>query len=127
MIIAGAACGGGESRFVGSWVGIRKLANEANMPTHIQNTLKPVNLEIKSDGTFKLEEYGIPSTGDVAYQANKALLTVKTQMNRALPPESEPKPLELEIGTDGTAKFRDPAGFDTSWVIMKRKEKQPGP
>ena len=77
-----------------------------------------------------MTEAGIPFSGSIQYQDNKAYLKVETRFDRPIEKEAPEvqetfkKPIELTPQKDGTVGYVNPGGFDTSRLILKRELKK---
>lgn len=109
----------------GTWVGTRHLPNEASIPDDFRGTLKKVQIEIKSDGTFEMEAAGIPYGGDFSADSETLTLQFRTYINRPID-ESDPQtaylhtPATLTKRSDGTILFAAPAWPISDSVEMRR-------
>ncbi|MBC8063356.1 MAG: hypothetical protein H7Y17_00875 [Chlorobia bacterium] len=117
-------CGSGF-KWDGEWKGNRDLKVKPGDNPGIARTMGQVTLTIDS-GAFKMSEAGVPYTGSVRIDGDKAFLKIETRMN--IPIEKEPKEvqdqikeIELTSRTDGKIDFYDPAGFFTEPVTIERQ------
>ena len=87
-------------------------------------TLGQVKLVIDGS-TFKMSEAGIPYTGSIRFDGEKAFLKVETRLET--PVEKEPKEVrdqlkDYEITTtkEGKLSFVDPGGFFSDPLLLER-------
>ncbi len=112
--------------FYGKWQGERTdILKGDDSPT--ANTLRIVEVEIKSDGTFVYTSAGFPATGTFRPGNGGLLLDVKEVMGRSIESMgssavSQFRPLEVRRVDDTTIEIRDPGGVDRSWIQLKKVE-----
>ena len=112
--------------FYGKWQGERTdILKGDDSPT--ANTLRIVEVEIKSDGTFVYTSAGFPATGTFRPGNGGLLLDVKEVMGRSIESMgssavSQFRPLEVRRVNDMTLEIRDPGGVDRSWIQLKKVE-----
>lgn len=111
--------------WVGVWQGERPREREPGMDPAIHQTLTRVKLTLREDGTFELIEAGMPREGDAAFGATETTLQARRFMGRPIErmgssAEAMNQPMKLRWVGDGTIEYRDPAGFDTSPVVLRR-------
>ncbi|HRI73094.1 MAG TPA: hypothetical protein PLB31_01330 [Fimbriimonadaceae bacterium] len=112
--------------FYGKWQGERTdILKGDDSPT--ANTLRIVEVEIKSDGTFVYTSAGFPATGTFRPGNGGLLLDVKEVMGRSIESMgssavSQFRPLEVRRVNDTTLEIRDPGGVDRSWIQLKKVE-----
>jgi len=77
-----------------------------------------------------MSEAGVPLTGSVRYENEKAFLRIETRFN--IPIEKEPKEvqeqnkeIELKSRKDGKIEFFDPAGYFKEPLLLERQRTQP--
>ena len=123
--LAGAGCGSSLSPYVGTWRGARTIPNRDQVPEAIRNTLERITVEVRTDGTFRLEDAGIVSEGDARPDPQRLLLIVKTRLDMPVERTGFGKsetnqPIELRKQPDGSLLFFDPAGFDARPIPLRK-------
>lgn len=119
-----AGCGT-RPNWVGEWQGERERERDPGMDPAIHQTLTRVKLTLRQDGTFTLIEAGLPRDGDATYGTTETTLQARKFMDRPIErmgssAEAMNQPMKLRWVGDGTIEYRDPAGFDTSSVVLRR-------
>jgi len=85
-----------------------------------------VKLIIGPASQFKMTDMGIPLTGTVRYDGDKAYLKIETRFGQPMsrePKETQDanKEIELTPQKDGSISFNDPAGYIPGALILKRE------
>lgn len=113
----------------GTWKGNHNLTPSAGENPYLIRTLGQVTLVIKS-GAFEMSEAGVPYTGSVRYENEKAFLKIETRHN--VPIAKEPKEIqdqnkefELKSRKDGKIEFFDPAGYFKEPLLLERQPQSP--
>jgi len=125
VLLSPIGCG---SRFgwEGKWQGNRNLPVPPGKNSSLYHTLGDIRLIIESGGRFKMTMEGIPLTGSVRYEDEKAYLKIETRFGSPMERESAEvqkanKEMILTSQKDGTVSFVDPGGYFPEPLILKRK------
>ena len=116
---------GPRTDFRGIWSGKRPGKAPESVPSYEWNSIMQVNLRVYDNGRFDLLNMGLPKSGTIVTDGNKATLTVTKIANQDVQLQTaETKatigPIELVKQSDGTLLFSDPKSADPSQVVLKQ-------
>lgn len=125
VLLSLAGCNSGF-HWEGQWRGNRNLPVKPGENAALLHTAGDVKLIIESGGQFKMTEMGIPLTGSIRYDGDKAFLKIETRFDRRMDREPKEvqdanKEIELVPQKDGSISFRDPGSFFPEPLTLRRE------
>jgi len=92
---------------------------------YVMFTINTIKLEIMPNGRFALQDMGVPKSGNVSVQGDKAILTVtqvagKSMELQSVATKDSTGPIEITGQPDQTLIYSDPKAMDPSPVRLKR-------
>ncbi len=131
LALAGSASCGPRFDYGGTWTGDRDLPVPEGGNPAVARTLGKIELTILANGRFEMLHEGLPKTGTVRYESDRAFLEIKSILGEAVKEMGEPvvrhnRALELRPVDLNSIELRDPAGFYPEPVVLRRKTQPSG-
>ena len=116
---------GPRTDFRGIWSGKRSDKAPPGVPSYEWASISQVKLYIYDNGRFDMMNMGLPKSGTIVVDGNKATLTVTKIANQDVSRQTEETkstlgPIEIVKQTDGTVLFNDPKSADPTQVVLKQ-------
>jgi hypothetical protein len=116
---------GPRTDFRGIWSGKRPGKAPDGVPSYEWASISEVKLYVYDNGRFDLMNMGLPKSGTIVVEGNKATLTVTKIANQDVSRQTDETkatigPIEVVKQPDGTVIFSDPKSADPSKVVLKQ-------
>lgn len=118
------ACAGPDQNLYGKWEGDRDWKRINAATEEAARAFAAVNLTLKADRSFLLQDGGIPFEGSWIQSGETIELRVETILNRPLEQQQESTKKQAEFKVrykDGKLYFKSPA--DSNEIELKKKAK----
>lgn len=121
-----AGCSSAGPDWVGTWEGRNNEIVRADRSDVIADTLRLARLTIKADGTFVLEQAGMPRSGNISFGKDRCLLTVQKVLDRRIESlgPGGPQTIRLEKISDGKALLVEDGSFHAPIELTRMRNEQ---